>query len=205
MVTDTSSEYFPLRVGFYQIYTVDETKYKQGFEPQSLTYQLKTEVVDSFQNNAGGVTYVIYRSTRKSTSDVWKFIDTWSVRWEGRQVIVQEGNTPYLKLLFPAEPGTSWNGNLFNNLEADEYEIKAVGPSQLGNATFNETITIEQEFNDDPIVYTDLRTEVYARNAGLVYKETTQLVFCQNQNCNSNELIESGIEYKQEIIEYGIR
>ena len=201
---DSTRDYFPLRTGQFQIYAINEIRYQQGLEPETLAYELKTEVVDSFANTAGGTTYVIYRSTRDNPSQSWKFVDTWSVRNDDNQIVIQEGNTAYMKLVFPLSKKAFWDGNRFNNLEEDEYEVKAFDePLTVGGTTFEKTLTIEQEFNDDPIVYTDIRSEVYARGVGLVYKETTQLVFCQNQNCNSNELIETGVVYKQEIREYG--
>lgn len=203
--SDTWLAYFPLYVGYYQIYDVDEIRYQQGTEPDTLKYELKAQVVDSFQNTTGSTTYVIYRSVRTTADEPWQFRETWSARIDdNRAAIVTEGNTSFVKLLFPAATGLSWNGNRLNNLEDDEYEVLAVNESfAVDTLSFDRTITVEQEFNDDPIVYTDLRTEVYAEGVGLIYKELKQLVICQQQTCNSNEIIEQGVDLKQYIKEYG--
>jgi hypothetical protein len=206
VTVDKGIDYFPLRTGLYQIYDIDEIRYSQVAEPETLAYQLITEVVDSFPNAGGGFTYVIYRSTRDDETDVWQFLDTWSARLDEDQAVVIEGNTPYVKLAFPPVSGKTWDGNKLSNLEEDEYEVKAYDvPSTVGGTTFDKTLAVEQEFNDDPIVFTDIRVETYARNIGLINKETTQIVFCQSETCSGNELIESGIILKQQISEYGIR
>jgi hypothetical protein len=204
--TDNGAEYFPLQVGFYQIYDVHEIKYSEVTEPDTSDYQLLTEVVDSFPNTAGDYTYVIYRSSREDENSAWKFIETWSARKDSDQAVEVEGNTSYVKLQFPLAADKTWNGNMLNNGEEDTYTIKIYdAPFAAGGMTFDKTLTIEQELNDDPIVYTDIRSEVYAREVGLVYKETTQLRYCQSENCAGNEVIDSGLILKQQIIEYGIR
>jgi hypothetical protein len=204
--TDTGTDYFPLQVGVYQIYRVHEIKYSEVTVPDTSDYQLLTEVVDSFPNTTGDYTYVIYRSSRKDENAAWQFIETWSARKNNDQVVEIEGNTPYVKLQFPLAANETWDGNKLNNGEPDEYAVKTFDvPFEADGMTFDKTLTVEQELNDDPIVYTDIRSEVFARNVGLVYKETTQLRYCQSENCAGNEIIDSGLVLKQQIIEYGIR
>jgi hypothetical protein len=198
-------DYFPLRVGQYQIYTVNEIRYSQVSEPETLAYELKTEVVDSFKNTTGTITYVIHRSTRDDASSTWQFLDTWSARADQNEAVHVEGNISFVKLSFPLKQGSEWDGNRLNNMERDDYEILSYDvPFAAEGTTYENTVTVEQEFNDDPIVFTDIRKEVYARGIGLVYKETTQLRFCQQQTCPANALIEVGVIYKQQILDYGI-
>lgn len=198
-------DYFPLSVGYFQIYNVNEITYQQGTEPDTAWYELKVQVVDSFANTTGGTTYVLYRSVRDDENDEWSFRETWSARLEeGRNVVVSEGNISYVVLRLPANPGLTWDGNTLNSLEEDKYEVLAVNePFSIDTVSFDKTITVQQEFNDDPIVFTDIRKEVYAEGIGLVYKELKQLVICQQQTCNSNEIIEKGVDLKQYIKAYG--
>lgn len=204
-ITDSGYDYFPLKVGLYQRYMVDEIRYSQVAEPETLRYELKQVVVDSFFNASNNIVYVIHRSTRPDENTDWQFLETWSARRDSQSAIMVEGNTAYQKLSFPLSKGGVWDGNKFNDLGEDTYTLKEVDvASEVNGTNFDKTLTVEHEFNDDPIVYTDLRAEVYARNIGLIKKETTQLVYCQSQTCSGNELIESGVVYKQEIIEYGM-
>jgi hypothetical protein len=203
---DSGADYFPLKVGLYQIYDVHEIKYSEVTDPDTSDYQLLTEVVDSFPNTAGSYTYVIYRSSRQNENSAWEFIETWSARKDNDQAVEMEGNISYVKLQFPLAADKAWNGNKLNNGEEDMYTVKTFDtPFAAGGTTFDKTLTVEQELNDDPIVYTDIRSEVYGREVGLVYKETTQLRYCQSENCAGNEVIDSGLILKQQIIEYGVR
>jgi hypothetical protein len=200
---DSGSDYFPLRTGAYRIYRVQEVHYING-DPQTLQYELMTQVVDSFPSNGQELTYVIYRSKRAGESDPWEALDTWSARKDNMRAVVFEGNTPFVKLAFPVRAGVRWNGNGFNTLGEDEYELKDVGQSQeLNGLIFSTTATVEQERNDDIIVFRDERREVYARGVGLVSSETVQLHYCTDDFCLGQQVIDEGLELKMEIKEYG--
>jgi hypothetical protein len=201
---DRGLDYFPLKIGFYQIYKVDSTGYSEVSVPKTLAYELMTEVTDSFPNSEGSFTYVISRYKRSDSSSPWLDFDTWSARINDREVVVSEGNIPYIKLTFPVKENSEWDGNKFNSKEEDEYEIITYKkPFSVGGTTFEQTITVEQESNDDFIVYLDEREEIFAKGAGLIYKTITQLKYCVDDNCRGQQVIESGTIYKQELIEYG--
>lgn len=200
---DSGSAYFPLNKGIYQVYSITETLYSGSNTPERSTYELMTEVVDSIVS-AGGYLYVINRSRRQSETAPWEPLDTWSGRKNSREAIVSEGNTPFLKVIFPVREGTRWDGNTFNTLGEDEYELKnAAEPYVVGGMNFEHTLTIEQERNEDFVVFNDTRREVYALDVGLVYRETIQYDYCTDDNCLGQQKIVSGIEVKQAIKQYG--
>lgn len=197
-------EYFPLQKGFYQIYDVEETVYSEVSLPEKEIFQLLTEVADSFPNEKGTTTYVIRRSTRVNENAPWALLDTWSARMEEDELVINEGNIPFVKLAIPLKSGRTWDGNKYNTQKEDVYKVKAIEKSyEVNNRSFNNIVIIEQEHEDDPIVFTDLREEVYAEDVGLVYKEVTQLHYCTKEFCLNDQIIEYGIEYKQTIREYG--
>ncbi len=200
---DSGSAYFPLNKGIYQVYSVTETLYLGSITPEMSTYELMTEVVDSIAS-AGGYLYVINRSRRQSDTDPWEPLDTWSGRKNSREAIVSEGNIPFLKVIFPVREGTRWDGNTFNTLGEDEYELRITAqPYVVGGMNFEHTLTIEQERNEDFVVFNDTRREVYALDVGLVYRETIQYSYCTDDNCLGQQKIVSGIEVKQVIKQYG--
>lgn len=204
--SDIGLNYFPLRTGFFQIYSVESIQYSEVSDPVTLNYELKTEVVDSFPSG-DQITYVIHRSKRQNPSSDWEALDTWSARMNDREVVVNEGNTAYAKLLFPVHNGLLWNGNQYNSLGTDEFELLDVNESfsLAGGTTFDNTLTVQQEDNEDFIVALDQRKEVYAKDAGLIYKEITQLEYCTADNCRGQQIVENGIVYKQSLKEYGIQ
>lgn len=202
-VPDTGYAYFPLQKGNYQVYSVIEKHYSGTLDPVIETYELMTEVVDSFSSE-GTFIYVINRSRRPSESEPWAPMDTWSARKNAREGIVSEGNTPFVKVVFPIREGTVWNGNIFNTLGTDEYVLTNVAhPFQVSGMTFDNTVSVEQEQNKDFIVFNDSRREVYAMDIGLVYREITQLNYCTQDHCLGQQKITSGIQMVQEIKAYG--
>jgi hypothetical protein len=209
---DTDPEYFPLSKGFYQIYDVEEIRYTLGV-PETLKYELKVAVADSFVNGTGKYTYVLQRNRRLDGDVSWETLETWSAEIRNQEAIVTEGSTPYVVMAFPAIANRTWNGNAYNDEsnpvtgeKEDAYMIIGKDNSQIVNgSTFNDCISILQEDNQEFIVYLDQRSEVYARNVGLISKMITQLKYCNDadRNCIGQQIIDEGTIYKQLIREYG--
>ena len=195
--------YNPLMKGHYQIYSVEETQYSTSSDPVELQYELMVVVVDSFLNAENSYTYVLHRSTRENADDEWTYQDTWSVTQNQLRSVVYEETLPFVKIAFPSSVGRKWNGNAFNTLGTDEYEITSRGSYMVGADTFDDCVTVTQEDNEDLIVFQDKRTEVYARGVGLVFSEVINLYYC-TVNCSGLQQIEHGIVYTQSIKEYGI-
>jgi len=196
--------YFPLRTGFYQVYDVEETIYTELNPPASFVYELKTEVVDSFANQEGGFTYVIHRSTRPTENDPWEFQEVWSARVNDLQAVLTEGNVSFVRIAFPVSRNKEWNANALNSLEEDSYIVESIGGSyQLDtDLEFSDALVINQEDEANELIR-DQREEVYARNAGLIYKKSIVLNYCDEVPCFGQEIINDGVEYVQVMKAYG--
>lgn len=215
VILKMDSDFFPLAVGNFHVYQVNETQYTTLNPKVDLIYQLKLAIVDSFVNTSGGLTYVIHRSRKEAGQNSFNYLDTWSVRAEPSQIVVNEGNIPFVRLAFPLVAGRQWNGNALNSIggeqtcgenptySCDIYTINDGVPFELNGEVLTETIEVVQNNNMDPIVKQDVRKEVYARNVGLVFKESTILEFCTVGNCIGQQQIEKGMILTQTLIEYG--
>jgi hypothetical protein len=200
---ESGKSYLPLRVGDFQIYNIDETNYFPLEDPEELHYQLKTEVVDSFEHNAGNYTFVVHRSRRESEADPWEYSESWSVRITDVEAIVNASNISFVKLAFPLAVGKKWNGNAYNSSGEDEYEVTEVDQSyQVNDTKFDNTIVVDQENRVD-LLFNDRRFEVYAKDVGLIYQEVTDLEYCDDVDCFGQNKIDRGIVYKQAIIAHG--
>jgi len=200
-ISDVS--YFPLRVGNYQIYQISETNIQHtscndASQPPENVYELKVLTSDSVKNPEGGYTYLIHRYTRSDDTQPWTDLDTWSARINGSQVIVNEGNTSYVKLFFPLVENGKWNANLYNNLGAEYDTLRNIGkPYQFSTGEkYATTLTVKQADNRDFFVYQDKRLEVYASSIGLIYLEKTQLTYLQGA-CYGQQKVATGIIYSQ--------
>lgn len=216
VVLKKDADFFPVSVGSFFIYDVEETKYTAITSQEDFIYKLKVTVTDSFVNNSGGITYVLLRSRQDQGKTGFDYLDTWSLRVEASQVVTIEDNVSFVRLAFPLAVGKQWNGNALNTIggedtcgdnptiSCDLYQVGSVGtPFDLNGEMLTETIEIVQNNNLDVIVKQDVRKEIYARNIGMVYKESTVLEFCTVGDCIGQQQIENGFRLKQTLVEYG--
>lgn len=209
------TDYLPLRKGAWQIYTVDSVVVNQNTEVL-YTYELKTEVIDSFPASDKGITYVIQRSKRVTSSSPWTSLESWSARASAFQAVVNEGNISYVKIAGPLGNGKTWNGNAFNILggnekclegdsyTCDRYTIGSFAKQyETPGKKFESTLTVIQNDNQDIIVSLDKRSEIYAKQTGLIYREITRLNYCTEANCLGTQFVKTGLKFKQTISDYG--
>ncbi|TRX51392.1 hypothetical protein FNH22_24180 [Fulvivirga sp. M361] len=196
--------FFPLQLGDFRVYEVEEiTHSSQGATVDS--FQIRVDVVDSFRNQAGGITYVLSQFTRVSSLEEWKFEKTNSARLTGVQGIFIEGNVPFLKLSFPISAGKTWDSNALNALDEDLFEMDSLfSPyTTTRDIQMPQTLTVIQEDNQDFTVNFIKRHEIYGLDIGLVYSEDINLAFCIEESCLGQQIVENGKEIRRSLIDYG--
>lgn len=197
-------QFFPLQVGQVSTYAVEEINYFITGEVEMNSFELKVEVVDSFTNQAGELTYVINRLQRPTERDEFTFQEAWSARITDNNVIESEGATPFVRISFPLEAGKEWDGNAFNALEEDTYEMDSLFSTYITSAqdTIQSTLTVIRGDNEDFVLELDRRFDIYGEDIGLVYQEEVRLAFCTEPECIGQQIIESGREYRQTLISH---
>jgi hypothetical protein len=215
--SDPFSNYFPLRVGAFQIYDVEDIQIQQNIQTRS-AYELKSVAVDSFRNQENGYTYVINRYKRLDDKQPWAALDTWSIRLNDREIIVSEGNIPFVRLILPIVNRQKWNGNELNTLggedkcgtgdafSCDQFEMDAIGQVfKIGNSSFENTLTVVEHNDPDLLVKNDVRKKVYSSAVGLVYMEKIMLNYCTTPpSCYGKQFVNTGTIYKQILKQHGL-
>ncbi|RRB01269.1 hypothetical protein EHT25_22090 [Larkinella rosea] len=205
----TGYDYQPLEKGNYWIYDVTEQQFSLNGSSTTKTYQLRETITGTVADPAtgdptGGILYRIERYRRLNDSQDWVPDSVSSFRIANSQLIKNENNRSFVKLVFPVVDRFEWNGNAFNSAGEDLYQVKNTGiPYRVLNQTFPETATIFQQ-NDSTLVSQDKRLEVYARQVGLIYKEKVQLQFCSSTPaCVGKAQIDYGIRQYIRLRSYG--
>lgn len=208
----TGHEYVPVRTGAWWQYAVTETTISAVNGQSNTLYDLRVEVIDSVD----GGTFILQRMTRLQGATDWEAAETWSARVTDFQYVLQEGNVPFVRMQFPLAEGKSWNGNALNTLggtdlcsdgsyACDNYETAGLqSPFEIpGTLGYDDTVTITENDEDDPIVGKDLRQSVYAKDIGMIYREEIHLEYCTVGTCIGEQVVENGTIVRLSLTSYG--
>jgi hypothetical protein len=194
--------YFPLEIGNYVVYAVEEKNYTI-LDSNRVFYQLKEVVADTFTNLSGQKQFVLERYRRNNELENWRIDSVWSALRTGSQAIKFENNIPYIKLVFPVERNSSWNGNAYNDKGERTFRISEFRRSRrYGDIQLPNTVKVLMG-NDSSLVTQVKREEIFAENIGLVFMERINVRFKSDAVNLGKGLIESGKIEKFTIIESG--
>lgn len=208
------SDYFPMKTGAWWMYAVDSVVTDQSVAT-TYSYQLRIQVTDSFPTPEGDFTWVLQRSKRKDDTSPWSSMNTWSARVNNYQLVIMEGNVPYIRISSPLANGSYWDGNALNDLGGTEKcpggatytcDIFTIGnfaqPYSVPGKSFSQSLTVSENDEED-FLTEDVRSEIFAIKVGLVYREIIQLNFCNDLDCLGQQIVEQGVNYKQTFTSYG--
>ncbi|GAB4126115.1 MAG: hypothetical protein OHK0045_01670 [Raineya sp.] len=194
--------YFPLEIGNYVVYEVEEKNYTI-LDSNRVFYQLKEIVVDTFTNLSGQKQFVLERYRRNNELESWQIDSVWSALRTGSQAIKFENNIPYVKLVFPVERGSAWNGNAYNDKGENLFRISELRRSRrYGDIQLPNTVKVLMG-NDSSLVTQVKREEIFAENIGMVFMERINVRFKSEPENLGKGLIESGKIEKFTIIDFG--
>ena len=191
--------YYPLEIGKFTEYRVDSIVYDfavggSTMRDSSLTY-VREVLADTLRDNTGALQYSIERYERNNTSAAWNLKAIWTCALNDIGAIRTENNQRFLKLIFPLDRRSAWDGNLYidTNQEIEIagermrpfqnwfYEVDSIDVSaNVGTFAFDSTLLVT-EVNETNAIERRLSRVRYARNIGLVWREQWIL---DSQYCN---------------------
>jgi hypothetical protein len=204
-------DYYPMKIGVWHIYDVDSISYNDFTDPvtiDSISYQVKEELTDTFSDLEGNLSYEITRSKRASKNISegagnlpWKISDIWWVKKVNGNINRIEENIQYVSLLNSVSEGKTWNGNAYNHINQWDYTYTNIN-EEFGE--YSNTITVSQREEDVVIIYRDYK-EVYAKGIGLVSRTRIDLESQDTQNpLPILQKAEKGFQYFQNLNSYNI-
>ena len=206
----SGTDFFPLEVGHYRTYMVEEITFSFLEDPDTTRFFLKEVVADSFLNQGNVPTYRLERFTRADENMSWHLDSVWTATKDTRRVVVTENNVPFIKLIFPLRTDLQWDGNALNSRLEDIYELQPISDELRHeiespiDSLLNNSITVVQESSQDTTLAKVDMLETYAENTGLFYKKSIRLQYCNTDTaCIGQGIIEAGRKFKQTLIEHG--
>ena len=191
-LSQDGGKFFYPNIGQSIMYDVEDTEYELTGKFTVKTYQLKEVNVSAFKDSEGKETLRIERYRRENDSQKWTIDSVFTAKKEIDKALKTENNVTYLKITFPIKEGIKWNGNMFNSLGNDTYEMKKVNQAfQTNGQKFGNSLTVIQQ-NDSTLVDLKRRTEVYAEGIGLVYQEKINVSYCNSVDCLGKGKIDFG-------------
>jgi len=193
--TQDGGKFFYPKIGQSVVYDVEDTEYELTGKFTLKSYQLKEVNVSTFKGLDGKETLRIERYRRENESQRWIIDSIFTAKKEIDKALKTENNVTYLKITFPIKEGLKWNGNAYNSLGNDSYEMKKVNQSfQINGQKFDNSITVVQQ-NDSTLVDLKRRMEVYSKGIGLIYQEKINVSYCNSDDCLGKGVVDFGTKH----------
>lgn len=204
---DIGYNYFPNQVGKFIVYDVDSFYYNDfTLTIDTFHFQVKEKVAAIFFDNENRPTERLERFYRKNSLLDWVLQDVWVANLTTRTAEKVEENERFVKLTFPLSLNTKWDGNRFNTLGSQEYQLTALNePKNIGIINFDSTLTVLQ-MADSNLLEKNFAVEIYAKNIGLIYKKYTVISDKDsviNFTIPLNKRANSGVDYTYKVNNFG--
>lgn len=191
---DHSVQYFPLTLGKYIVYDVDSIVFDDlsgGNRQDSVSFQIKEEVVDFQVSLAGDTLFYVHRFRREDPSQSWKLKDLWTASRSTAEATRTEENLKFIKMAYPLHFGKRWASTAYISPSTtivvgtetmqpyEEWSAKIIAydvQDQVGDFNFakGEVMQVTQTNTDDG-AFKRYVLEKYARNIGLIMRVDTIL------------------------------
>lgn len=191
------SEYFPIEVSNVKEYYVTNISHT-SFGKDTSSYFLKEIISEDFIDQQGDLAFRVERFWKLDSLAEYTIKDIWTTKISHRSAELVEENERFVKLIFPLNSFSYWNGNALNSRDYQEYFIEDLHSThEINNLSFDSCVTVIQNSKSNQIEY-ESDKEIYAKGIGLIYRENIIL------NINSGDIfsVNYGSEYFQELLTY---
>ncbi|SDH13304.1 hypothetical protein SAMN04487996_12943 [Dyadobacter soli] len=206
VATINPDRYGVLKEGNYIIYDVREENYSAGKDtPDVSSWQEKDQVISLTKENANSTIALIARFKRSNDADYWTKVKEFTIVRSPDKLLTTIDNESFMSLVFPLNPNMKWNGNQYNNRDAEDYRYDAIDqPFSLAQQNFQNTLTVIER-QDSSIINKYTGVKKYALDIGLIYDDQVSFEYCQTQECLNSDIrqVESGYHRIRTVKQFG--
>lgn len=194
-------DYFPVKMGSYWIYAVQEINHDENAANphDTLAYQLKTEIGDTLLDNEGRIVYRFFRYKRTSPTQAWQLTDLWTTVLAKNKAELVEENIRRVTLCFPVKASTTWDPNQYNALAPQLAFYESIHePFNNGFCQADSAATVVSVKELTLVTYKN-QWESYGKNIGLLRKGYKDLQIANFDTLSAKQ----GKELYYDLLEYG--
>lgn len=200
------NRYGALEEGSYIIYDVREESYSAGKnEPDISSWQEKDQIVSLSKESENSTVALVARFKRSNDADYWAKVKEFRIVRSPDKLLTTIDNESFVSLVFPVDPRTSWNGNQYNNRDAEDYRYEDINSSvTIAQQSFGNTLTVIER-QDSSIINKYSGIKKYALDIGLVYDAQVSFEYCQTPECLNSDIrqVESGYHRTRTVKQFG--
>ncbi len=215
---EDQSDYFPLAIGQERVYEVDSIVFDLNAAQRVDTAHFfwKEVVSDTFRDAAEALWYTVERYRRDADTLPWVFVQQMAASQSEGRALWQEDNLRFIKLVFPFDEFTFWDGNAYipqgadivvggETLEAFDnwsYRIEALMETDtVQNRIYGQVVRVREAAEENLISLRQAQSR-YARGIGLIRREWTILDTQQlDESIPWEEKAEKGFILRQWLID----
>jgi len=193
--------------GKYIVYDITKINFLVSGKIDTTKYYIKEQVSDTLQLGNETVTKLLRYKKEKLADKEWAMDSVWYMYKTNNQLVKMENNTKFVKLIYPVQNNQKWNGNVYNNLEAQNYQTRNWGSkflisNQVKDTVFTQSVAVVQS-DSVPVnlLNRNFSVEVFADKIGLIYKEYQ--IYTYDQGSIGSFKISTGTRYIQKYLSYG--
>ena len=206
-------DYYPLAIGRYWEYDVEELRYIDKYKTDSPTeekrYQLREEIDTTGTDLTGQTYFRILRSSRPDSTAEWKQDSIYTVKRLPSRLERYEQNKRVIKLAFPVLEGKKWSADTLSHTldtlfsEQVQFRYRDVGkPMTVGGKSFETTLRVMQAAEVNAVEEIDSH-EIYAKGVGMAFKRYKRYQSA-GAGLNLNEdFIQQGVDRTYTLTRYG--
>ena len=193
--TIPETDYVNVETGTFWIYEVVKTKYATGAPESKQVFQQRETNLQVVQNQG----YLLIEQTidtRTDSTRAWVFVGKQTWKLYADKLIRQNNEGSFQDLAFPVFKGNEWPYVVFaasSNAQKIRYDKVGIEYSLNGKKYLNCLTTAGN--NIASAINLRQQTQVYAPQIGLVFRENTDLNYCQSSaDCVGKKIIDFGYQ-----------
>lgn len=197
-------DYYPLVVGSYRIYEVENTDYAGNNNTEQRQFYLKELTAGYYLSQEGDTVYLLERYVSNTYPNAsWQIDSVWAAYWRPQHLVSVENNRPFVRLAVPVRKGRSWNINVYNTLAeqvavVDSFDVVR----ELHEQTYVHALRVLERF-DSSLVGKNYDYRYYTKNIGLIEWYSEAVRYRTDEPNIGSGVIESGRRVHYKLIAHG--